>query len=131
VLSHPQAPFGLLAMKSAGALARVTLRPAHFFERPSEVDRSRTRCEQRVGGHIEILADRSGQGVAVGGGNTDRRRTANRHGPNRLGDLGGRPALELHLLVGEPALVEENDVVAFEAEDLFGVEVSGDGRRRR
>ena len=118
-------------MKGTGALAGVTLRPAHFVERPGEVDCSRTRCEQRAGGLVEVLADRGGQGVAVGGGNADRRRAANRQVPNRLGNLRGRLALELDLLVGKPALVEENDAVAFEAEDLFGVEVSGGGRLRR
>jgi hypothetical protein len=130
VLSHSKTALDLLTMKGPRVRARIALLPANLRERPGKVDRRWTRREEHSHRFVEILPVRRGQGVAVGSSDADRRRAAHSQGANRLGDLGGRTALELNLLVGEPALVEEDDSVVLEAQDLVGFEVSGSGRRR-
>ena len=75
-------------------------------------------------GGPEVFAPQRGERIAVGSGDADRGRAADREPADRLGDLGGRPAAQLDLLVGQPPLVEQDDSVPLEPDDLRRLEGS-------
>ena len=118
MLAHPAAALDLFAMDLARPLGRVG-RGAHLAQGPGEVDRRRPRRGEHALGLGEILTAGSGQRVAVGRGDPDRGRAPHGQRPDRLGDLGGRAALELDLLVRQAPLVEEDRAVPLEPRDLL------------
>ena len=104
---HPPAAVDLVLVNPPRSLgARIGL---HLAERPGEVDGCRARIGENAVCLVQVLPALSRERVPVSGRDPDRRRTADRHRPDRLGDLGGGAALELELVVGQPALVEEHD----------------------
>ena len=93
VRRHLPAPLDLGDVDRARVLPRRIA--AHLVERPSEVDGRRPRgAQDRVGGG-QILTARRCEREAVRRGDADRRRTADDHRPDRVGDLGGRAAPHL------------------------------------
>src|SRR5438105_2344689 len=66
---------------------------------------------------VGILAARDRERVPVRGSDPDRGRAADGERANRLGDVRGRAADELDLLVGQAPLVEDDDGVALEPDD--------------
>jgi hypothetical protein len=131
VLAHPAATLDLVAMDGARSLGRRAGSPAHLVERPREIHRRRPGGEQDLGGLVEVVAVCRSERIAVGGRDTDCRSATHHQRADGVGYLRNGSALDLDLLVGKPALVEEDDAVVFEAKNLFGVEFSGGGRRRR
>ena len=61
---------------------------------------------------VQVLPGLGRQREPVRGRDADRRRAANRHLADRLGDLRRGAALELDLLGRQPTLVEEDDLRA-------------------
>ena len=84
---HLAAALDLVAVDRLRVLARGI--GAHLVERPAEVDGRRPRRAQHALGLDEVLAAGRCEGIAVGGRDADRRRAANDHRPDRIGDLGG------------------------------------------
>ena len=104
---HPLAALDLFAMQRACPLGRGIV--PHVLECPEEVDGGRPRGRKHPLRLREILAAQGRERETVGGCHADRGRAADRELCDRLCHLGGGTALELHLLVREPALVEEED----------------------
>jgi hypothetical protein len=93
---------------------------AHLPERPGEIDRRRPRREEDGSGFLDVLAPLGGERVPVRGRDPDRRGAAHGHRSDGLGDLRGRPAFELDLLVGQAPLVEDDDAILFQPDDFLG-----------
>jgi hypothetical protein len=118
MLGHEAAAIDLLPMYLARPRARIN-GVTRFPDRPGEIDRRRPRGQQEGRGLVEVLPALGGERVPVCGGDADRRRAAHRQRPNRLGNVRGRPAFELDLLVGQAPLVEDDDAILFQPNDLF------------
>jgi hypothetical protein len=95
-------------------------------KRPREVDRRRPRgCEDPLRLR-EILSAQGRERHSIRPSDADRGRAPHHHGPDRVRDLGRRRAAHLDDLLGEAALVEEDDrrAVLLEAHDLVGLELA-------
>ena len=121
VRRHPPAAIDLLAVECPRTLRRRVV--AQLRERPSEVDRGGPRREEGPLREVDVLTPKRCEREAVAGGDTDRGRAPNRHDADRLRDLVRRRARELDLLVGKPALVEEDDprAVLLQPHDVLGL----------
>ena len=97
---------------------------AHLVECPAEIDGGRARCTQELIGLDRVLTSGGRQRDPVRGGDADRGCAAHDHRPDRLGDLGGRAALDVDLLERKPPLVEEDDAILLEAKDPLRLEHS-------
>jgi len=126
MLAHPAAAVDLVLVDPPRSLRGILIGAPHLLDRPREVHRGRARGEQHVRGLGEILTTRIRERVRVCRCDADRRSATDGHDADGLGDLARRAALELDLLVGKPTLVEDDDAVAFESDDLLGLEVPGD-----
>ena len=115
---HAPAALDLVAVDLTRPLGRIVGR-AHLLERPGEVDGRRPGRREDGRSPIRILAVRHRERVAVRGGDPDRGRAPYREGADRIRDLFGRAALELHLLVGQSPLVEHDDAVRLETDDAL------------
>ena len=91
----------------------------HLGDGPGEVDRRRPGAHQRGRGEVEILTVPRSECVAERRCHTDGRRTADCEHANRLGNLGGRSALEIHHIAGQSPLVEDDHAVVHEPNDVF------------
>jgi hypothetical protein len=110
VCRHRAAALDLLLVQRPSVFGRRLV--AHLFQRPGEVHGRGARTRERRRGRIDVLPALSRERNRVRSGDTDCRRATNRKRPDRLDDFGDRAALELDLLVGQPALVEEDDLWA-------------------
>src|SRR4029079_15390728 len=95
-----------------------------LVERPPQIDGRRARRRQHLVRRVEVLAAPRRERETVGGGDPDRRGAADRDGPDRVGDVLGRYAPQLELLVGQPPLVEEDDGITFQTDDALRREVA-------
>src|SRR5262245_1148762 len=107
-------------MDRAGSLRRRVA--VQLVEGPGQVDGGRSRRTEYSVGQVEILAVRRSERVPIGGRDTDRRRAADDHGANRVGNLRSRPTLDLDLLQRKAPLIEEDDSIILEAQDPLGLE---------
>ena len=115
VRGHPLTALDLVTVDSSRVLdGRFG---AHLIECPTQVDRRRAALAKRPFGRDEILALRRSERVAVRRRDPDRRRPANRERPDRLRHLGGGAALQLHLFVRQPPLVEQDNPAVLEPHD--------------
>ena len=123
--AHAPAAFDLLVVELSSARGGVDGRP-HLLQRPNQVGRRGTRgCEHRER-LVEVLPARGRNRIAVGSRDPDRGRATYRQPVDGLRDLGRRAADELDLLVREPALVEQHDSIAFQAQDPVGLQHARD-----
>jgi hypothetical protein len=118
---HRAAPLDLLLVQCPRTCRRRVV--AHLPESPSEIHGRRTRRREARRGGIDVLVALSGERQGVRGGDADCRGAANRESTDCLDDLRDRAALELDLLFGQAALVEEDDfrAILLEPHDAFGV----------
>ena len=84
---HAPAALDLVGVNAAGMLVRRVV--VHLVERPGEVDGGRAGRAQDAIGFDEVVALRSRERVAVGGGNADRRRAADDHRLDRIRERAG------------------------------------------
>ena len=122
---HAAAALDFLLVERPGASGEsgsALIAGAHRGERPGEIDSGRARGEERGCGFVEVVAPGRGERIAVGGGDPDGRRTAHGQRADRLGDLAGGAAPELHGRLWKPPLVEHDDRVGLEADDLLRLE---------
>ena len=131
MLAHPPAALDLLTVELARPLGEIPVRPPELVDRAREVDGSGASALESPSGFVQILPARSGERIAVRGGDPNRWSAADGEGADRFRDLGSRAALELYLLAREPALVEEDDPVVLEAHDLLGREIASCSRLAR
>jgi hypothetical protein len=117
---HCVAALDLLVVQ--GARTRGSRVVPHLLEGPRKVDCSGTRSEEQRRGFIDVLPTLRCERESVRRGDADGRCAPNRQLANRAGDLRDRPALELDLFVGQPALVEEDDprAILLVPNDLLG-----------
>jgi hypothetical protein len=121
MLGHAATALDLLAVKLARTCGRVAVEAAHLGERPGQIDGGRPRLQQGHCRGVEVLPPLGRERIAVRRGDADGRSASHGQRPDRFGDLGGRPADQLHLLVGKAALVEDDHPVVLEPNDLFWV----------
>ena len=91
----------------------------HPIDRPRQVDRGRTGIPEQPAGLLERLERgiaRELEDDAVGGGDADQRRAADREAADRGGHVLRGPKLEPALLPGERGLVDRPQRGAVEAE---------------
>jgi hypothetical protein len=81
----------------------------HLLERPSEIDRRRTRSCELCSGLVDVFPTLGRKRKCIRSRDADCRRATDRELSNRSYDLGDRPALQLDLFVREPPLVEKDD----------------------
>ena len=127
MLPHPPAALDLVGVDPLGTLACRLV--AHRLERPAQVDRGRTRGRKHMERGVEVIAPLGRERHAVRRRHADRGSAAYRESPDRLGDLGRRPAAEVDLLPGQPPLVEDDDSVVLEPDDPVRFEL-GHGSTR-
>jgi hypothetical protein len=121
-LGFPEEPVAQFLGRLAG-LRTLGEDALHAIDRPEQVHGGRPRAGHQVAGLLEIdgeLARALGRALAdaerdaVRRGHADRRRAADDHGADRLGDLGGGAAAHVHFLGGQLALVHHDDGVVLE-----------------
>jgi hypothetical protein len=123
VRGHRPAPRDLVPMDRARVLGRRVA--AHLVERPREIDGGRPRGAQYAVGLVDVLSVRGRMRDPVRGCDADRRRAADHHRADRVGELDRRATGHLDLLVRQPALIEQHDTVVLEPQDPFGIERHG------
>ena len=110
VLGHRVAAFDLLLVERAGVRGSRVV--AHLFQRPGEIDCRRPRRGEPRRGDVDILPGLRGQREPVRSRDADGRGTANRHRPDRGGNVRGGLALQFDHVVRQATLVEEDDTWA-------------------
>ncbi len=118
VLPHPAAALDLLVVQRTCASGRRVV--AQLVERPPQVHGRRTGGRQDVVRRIQVISALRGESKPVGRGDPDRGSAADGERTDGVGDLSRRRAAQLHLLVGQPSLVEDDHRVLLDPNDALG-----------
>jgi hypothetical protein len=120
VRGHPPAALDLVTVNSSRV--RRSRFDEHRVQSPAEVDRRGAAVTQHALSGEQILALRRRERVAVRGCDADGRRSPDRERPYRLCHVGGGATLQLDLVVGQAALVEEDDAVLLQPHNALRVQ---------
>ncbi len=121
--------FSCQAGNSIGTAGAALQARAHAIKRPEQIDGGRTGRRQ----HVDCIDDTllpvgtlnsplRRQDDTISGTDTDSRRTANHHVPNRVSDDAGIAVCQPDFLLGQQTLIQQGKVIAM-PENCEGTEI--------